>query len=311
MDKQQRKRNLKYVLRIGVFALFTAVFVLFSSDAINGRWRFYLPKTITVNGQEVVVDDSLALNNLAEEMFQVDERGRRVCTNGNAITGIDVSAHQQSVNWEAVAADGIDFAFLRAGYRGYGSGALKTDETFAHNLAAAKDNGLLTGAYFFSQAVNVEEAREEAQYILKLLDGAALDLPVVYDWEAVEQSVTDGDAADVRTSGLSGETVTACALAFCQVIEEAGYDSMIYLNNDTGYFLYDMTQLQGKNIWYASYHDTWPSFYYQTRFWQYTQEGTVDGIEGPVDLNLWFPPSKAETAGNAQTGGNASETSGQ
>lgn len=309
MDKQQRKRNLKYVLRIGVFALFTAVFVLFSSDAINGRWRFYLPKTIMVNGQEVVVDDSLALNNLTEEMFSVDERGRRVCTAVNAITGIDVSVYQKEVNWEAVAADGIDFVFLRAGYRGYGSGELRTDETFADNLTAAKDSGLLTGAYFFSQAVSVEEAQEEAKYMLEVLDGAGLDLPVVYDWEAVEQNFTDGDAVDVRTSGLSGETVTACALAFCQVIEDAGYDSMIYLNNDTGYFLYDIAQLQGKNIWYASYHDTWPNFYYEIQFWQYHQQGTVDGIEGPVDLNLWFPPMETETAGNAQTRGNADKMS--
>lgn len=305
MDKQQKEKIWKYILRIfrtGIMLLFAAVFALFSSDAINGRWRFYLPKTITVNGQAVVVDDTLALNTLTEDMFLVDETGRSVCTGVQTLTGIDVSKHQGEIDWEAVAADGIDFVFLRAGYRGYGSGELRTDDRFEANWTGAAESGLLIGVYFFSQAVNVEEAEEEARYLLELLDGAALDLPIVYDWEAVEQNYTDGDAVNIRTAGLSGETVTACALAFCQVIEEAGYDSMIYLNADTGYFLYDITQLQGVNIWYASYESTWPDFYYAIQFWQYDQEGTVNGIEGYVDLNLWFLP--AETDGNAETAGN-------
>ena len=109
--------------------------------------------------------------------------------------GVDISSHQQSVDWEAVKAAGVDFAILRAGYRGYTEGAIQEDETFLTNLAAAKAAGLKVGVYFFSQALDKAEAVEEAEFVLNLLDGAELDYPIFFDWEDIE--------AEARAAGVT------------------------------------------------------------------------------------------------------------
>lgn len=82
-----------------------------------------------------------------------------VCTEG-----IDVSEHQGLIDWEAVAADGIDFAVIRGGYRGYSEGGLFVDRYFHENIRGALENGIDVGVYFFSQATNVAEATEEAGF---------------------------------------------------------------------------------------------------------------------------------------------------
>lgn len=261
------------------------------------------PKTILVNGNYVVVDDSLALNTLPQEMFIQDADGRWLCHGVPTVTGIDVSSHQGEIDWKAVAADGIGAAIIRVGFRGYQHGDINADASFRTNLAGARASGLPVGVYFFSQAVSEEEALEEAVFVLDALGGEPLELPIVFDWEPMDRAFTDGDAAQVRTVGKE-DAVTASALAFCDAVEAAGYQSMIYLNNDTGYFVYDIGQLQGRKLWYAAYHSTWSDYYYAHEGWQYTDHGTVAGIEGPVDLTLWFTDPYA-TNGNAETDGNA------
>lgn len=308
MGQDHKWINKKQTWRLLVFLILAGIFALFSSDAIHGRWQFYLPKTILVNGNEVVVDDTLALNEMEEADFGRDKRGRATYSGGDTLTGMDVSVHQGKINWAQVAKDDIDFVFLRAGFRGYGSGEIAEDPTFAYNWKGVTAYKLPVGVYFFSQAVTPEEAREEARFTLALLDGKELDFPIVYDWEPVIQNYTAGDAVEpesIRTHGIAAETVTACALAFCEEVAAAGYDPMIYLNNDTGYFTYDIGQLQGLPVWFASYRTDWPDYYYAVQAWQYTETGTVAGVKGPVDLNLWFLPEREETGGNA-TAGNAS-----
>ena len=307
MEQEHKLTRRKQLLRLLVFLALAGLFTLFSADTIHGRWQFYLPKTIEVNGNEVVVDDTLALNEMEEEDFGRDQRGRATYSGGETLTGMDVSVHQGKIDWAQVAKDDIDFVFLRAGFRGYGSGKIVEDPTFQYNWKGVMENKLPVGVYFFSQAITPEEAREEARFTLALLDGRELDFPIVYDWEPVEQNYTDGDAVElesIRTYGISAETVTACALAFLEEVAAAGYEPMIYLNNDTGYFTYDIGQLQGLPVWFASYRTDWPDYYYAVQAWQYTQTGTVAGVTGPVDLNLWFLPSRQETGGNA-TDGNA------
>ena len=241
-------------------------------------------ETVTIGGQEVVVDKSLKQSGHMEEQFAAQENGRVTYTGGASRTGIDVSVHQQEIDWQAVAADGIQFAVLRVGARGYSEGALIEDSFFQQNYDGAKAAGLDVGAYFFSQAVTADEAREEAEYALTLLDGRALDLPVFYDWETI-----DGDTA--RTDGLDPETVTACAVAFCETVEAGGYSAGCYCNGMLGYLTYDLSALQDYPIWYAEYGD-WPSFAYAHSFWQYSKTGTVAGIEGNVDLDLQFLPDE-------------------
>ena len=132
--------------------------------------------------------------------------------------GVDVSDHQGAIDWSAVASDGVDFAFVRVGNRGYTEGALYADTRYAENIDNATSAGLDVGAYFFSQAVSVEEAREEAEFVLRLLAGRYLALPVAYDHEPV----ADGAG---RANNMDRETLTACARAFCERLEQGGYSS--------------------------------------------------------------------------------------
>jgi GH25 family lysozyme M1 (1,4-beta-N-acetylmuramidase) len=137
------------------------------------------------------------------------------------------------------------------------------------------------GVYYFSQAVNMEEAREEAQYVLDALGGTRLEYPIVFDWERI----TNGDAA--RTDGLSGKAVTLCAKAFCDTVAAAGYTPAVYFNQTLGYLSLELEELDEYAFWLASYNSK-PGFHYHFDLWQYTSKGRVPGIQGDVDLNLSF-----------------------
>ena len=217
-----------------------------------------------------------------KDAFGRDEKGRVTyeADGRRAKAGIDVSTHQKDIDWPSVAADGIDFALLRLGHRGYTEGGLFLDQTFEQNLRGALDAGLEAGVYFFSQAVTPEEAEEEADYVLEVLDGQALSFPVAFDWEPIP-----GDEA--RTDGLDGETMTRCAAAFCKRIEDAGYRAAVYFNQTQGYLRYDLRELTDYALWLAEY-DAVPDFYYHFDLWQYSHTGRVDGIQGDVDLDLAF-----------------------
>jgi len=197
-----------------------------------------------------------------------------------ALTGIDVSAHQGSIDWEAVAEDGITFAYIRCGYRGYSEGGIEADEFFEENMEKAQDAHLKIGAYFFSQAINVEEAQEEAAFVIEQLKGIPLDLPVTFDME-------DLGVADSRIAGLTVEERTAIALAFCEALKKGGYTTMIYGNIKWLTQSLDLSQISEEKIWLAQYNDV-PTFDYDFELWQYSNTGTVEGISGAVDLDLLF-----------------------
>ena len=190
-------------------------------------------------------------------------------------TGVDVSAYQADIDWQAVAADGIDFAMIRIAWRGNTDGYLHEDICFEQNYAGAREAGLPCGVYFYSQANTVDEAREEAAFALDLLAGRELSYPVVFDYEP-----NDGH----RLSGIDGNTATACARAFCDIIADGGYEPMIYGNRyDLSYL--DASQLSDVRIWFAEYASA-PSREEPFALWQYTSSGSVAGIGTPVDLNL-------------------------
>ena len=197
-----------------------------------------------------------------------------------ARVGIDISEHQQSVDWELVKAAGIDFVMIRIGYRGYTQGRLYIDSRFDQHIRGAQKAGLDVGVYFFSQAITPSEARQEARFLLMVLNWRRLDLGIAYDWEFVN--------SQARTAGMDGRTMTDCALAFCETIAAAGQTPLVYFNQyqaDNYYILDDLTQY---DFWFAKYADemTCP---YPVKMWQYTESGTVPGIAGPVDMNLYWP----------------------
>lgn len=233
----------------------------------------------------IPVLSELPLHNYRKSGFFVDERGRMHYTErgeASSYFGIDVSSYQGDIDWQLVKEDGVEFAFLRIGYRGYGEeGKLCADENFIQNYEGAHDAGIDLGIYFFSQAVTAEEAAEEAAFVLELLDGRTLEYPIVYDWENV---VTAADDPPPRTEDVMPQTLTLSAISFCEAVEDAGYDAMIYTNKKQAVMKYDLRQLRKYPVWLA-YYDTNLNYCYDFDVWQYGT-GLVDGIEGEVDLNI-------------------------
>ncbi len=202
------------------------------------------------------------------------------CKTGKSELGIDVSSHQGTIDWQTVAGEGIRFAMVRLGYRGWGNGEMLPDENALVNLQGAADAGLQVGAYFYSQAINVEEARQEAQYVLDILEGRQLSMPVVFDWEIFNENG--------RTAYVDSQTVNECAIAFCEIIEAAGYEPMVYFNLDVARRLLDLPLLQqkGYGFWLALYSDM--TYTHRVDMWQFSTSGRVKGIDGEVDMNLYF-----------------------
>lgn len=197
--------------------------------------------------------------------------------------GVDVSEHQGYVDWQTLKDNGFSFAFIRLGYRGYGQeGRICLDKEFHRNIQNAQAAGFDVGVYFFAQAINEEEAREEADFVLQNLQGYTLQLPVVYDPE----SILDDEA---RTDNVSGEQFTKNTEVFCSAVAEAGYDPMIYANMLWEAFELDLEKLSEYPLWYADYEPA-PQTPYHFRFWQYTNVGQVPGITGNADLNIEMIP---------------------
>ncbi len=195
--------------------------------------------------------------------------------------GIDVSKWQGNIDWEKVKAAGYEFVFIRMGYRGYSeAGGMEIDEKFYQNIQGAQAAGMDVGVYFFSQAINEEEALEEAKFVLNALEGYDLQLPIVYDPELIRDM-------PARTNDVTGEQFTKNTIVFCEAIKDAGYEPMIYSNMIWEAFLFDMTQLQEYPFWYADY-EAIPQTPYHFEIWQYSETGQVDGISGNVDLNIMF-----------------------
>ena len=170
---------------------------------------------------------------------------------------------------------------VRLGYRAYGeNGELVLDAMFEKNMEGALAAGLQVGAYFFSQAISGAEAVEEAEFVLKHLAPYDIDGPVICDTEEIRFDTA-------RTDENTPQEFTNYCKVFCDTVEHAGYDSMIYSNMKWMAYSLDMEELAEYDFWYADYHDT-PQCPYDYKIWQYTENGTVPGINTNVDLNLWF-----------------------
>jgi GH25 family lysozyme M1 (1,4-beta-N-acetylmuramidase) len=240
--------------------------------------------------------EGVPVNAFSKEEFQMmGERPIYLGSQYDTILGVDVSEHQHEIDWKQVKEAGVDFAYIRLGRRGYTEGGLFNDPWFEKNYEGAKENAILVGVYFYSQAISEAEAREEAEFLLGRLEGRELDLPVVYDWELIDNE----DADIARTKDLDMETRTDCALAFCKTVTGAGYQASVYFNRILGYYGYDLSRLTDYPFWFAlpvaPPELCWPSFYYKVDVWQYSFSETVPGIEGETDMNMLFIPLEPET----------------
>ncbi|MEY8389124.1 S-layer homology domain-containing protein [Oscillospiraceae bacterium 38-13] len=220
--------------------------------------------------------------------------GDRLVYTGNQFQtrfGIDVSAYQnrasenQTIDWQAVRNDGVDFAMIRVGLRGYSTGKIAEDAFYRQNIEGAMAAGIEAGVYFFAQAITVEEAIEEADFVIERLRGLNINGPVAYDWEMHDSSY--------RVYGTAPEMATACAVAFCKRIQEAGYTPMIYAGSYVSYIKYDQGAIAPYLCWYPEYKSEksellCPTLYYQPDYWQFSDSCAIAGIGGRVDANIQF-----------------------
>lgn len=201
------------------------------------------------------------------------------CLSATSVLGIDVSEWQGEIDWQQVKAAGVEFAMIRVGWRGSEQGVLIEDTCARANYAGAAAAGIKVGAYFFSQAISVDEAVEEAKYLLNIIQDWNVEMPVVYDWEFI--------SADSRTGAMDARTLTQCAKAFCNTVAAAGYKPMLYFNKDLSFERLYLRELTEYDFWLAHY-DTVLNYPYKVDMWQYTETGAVPGISGNVDINLQF-----------------------
>lgn len=248
---------------------------LFPDDIVvvsNGAFHF------------VPINDDLQMHGLKQDSIVMLESGEmQYIQDGQVLShkGIDVSKYQGKIDWQAVAADGIEFAIIRLGIRGYGEeGRIVLDDMFHTNIKGAQAAGIKVGVYFFAQAITVEEALEEAQFVLEQLEGYTLQYPIVYDVEKVS-------ASNGRMNKLTPQQRTEVTLTFMDAIKDAGYTPMLYGNLEMLSVLIDVAQFEEYHKWYANYGS---ALYYPYAFsiWQYTEKGRVNGIAGDVDMNISF-----------------------
>ena len=229
------------------------------------------------------VREEVEKHSLLEENFQKTEEGLMQYVENGAVTshkGIDVSKYQGTIDWSAVKEEGIEYAFIRLGLRGYESAKIVLDEYYEANMKGANSAGVAAGVYFFTQAVTVEEAKEEADFVIEHLAGYDVSCPVVFDMERIS-------GGKGRADQLTKEERTDITIAFCEAVKAAGYTPMIYGNVVCFTRLLDMTKLNDYEKWYAFYDD-YMYMPYNVSCWQYTEKGLVDGIPGNVDLNISF-----------------------
>lgn len=246
----------------------------------------------------VPINKELKMSDVLEELFVRDDTtGYLYYTdatgNKTSYMGIDVSSHQGKVEWNKVKAAGIDFAVIRCGIRGYGSGKIVEDTEFKNNLLGAANADIPTAVYFYTQAVNTDEAVEEAQFVLSLLAPFSVKGPVVLDVESA--------SSDERIKDLTSGERTDIILAFCDTIKQAGYTPMIYADSRFYTLRMELERLEEYDKWYANYNSitrdpaasVWSYnsplvFPYKYRMWQYSNTGRVDGVSGNVDFNVLF-----------------------
>lgn len=261
-----------------IYFLSILVVLFFSSCTSKETLKF---RDVKGNVHKFEVNKNATFHNFENEKFKkVDNKIIYEDENYTIRQGLDISRHDGIIDWKKVKEQGYDFIILRAAWRGYQTGIMHTDENFHENIKGAIAEGFDIGVYVFSQAINEEEALEEAEFVLNEIKDYEIKLPVVYDPESIPWE-------EARTDDISGEVFTANTILFCEKIKEAGYEPMIYANHMWEAFKFDMEKLKNYKFWYADYEDV-PQLPYAFEFWQYTEKQKVEGIEKECDADVWI-----------------------
>lgn len=275
-NKDESLETMKALLEAGS-SISETLRVMYPDDIImlsGGRYHF------------VPINRSLKMNQFTEDNLVKKSSGELQYLEGDQIIshkGIDVSKHQGKIDWKKVAGDGVEFAFLRVAFRGYGKeGKLVLDDSFEQNIKDAIANHIKVGVYIYSQAMNEEELMEEANLVLEAIAPYKIECPVVYDVEKVS-------GADGRMNSLDPKTRTDLTILFCDTIAKAGYKPMIYHNMEMGALMLEIDRLEAYDKWFA-YYNKELYYPYEYKIWQYSDKGKINGIKTEVDLNISFGP---------------------
>ena len=245
------------------------------AEPVYSGWRTVGGKTYYYDqGTNKPVTGIRAIDN---KLYYFDANGVQTAAN----FGIDVSKYQSKIDWQQVKQAGVNFVIIRIGYRGYGSGTLVQDPLFEQHFTNARNAGLKVGVYFFSQAVNENEAREEAQGCWYVLNGRGLDYPIYFDSEASGASNGGG-----RADGLGQADRTKCAIAFCEEIKALGYQPGVYASTQWFRKRLDLSQLTGYSIWNAHYNVA--SSPIACNLWQGSCSARISGYSGQLDVNISY-----------------------
>ena len=245
------------------------------AEPVYSGWRTVGGKTYYYDqGTNKPVTGIRAIDN---KLYYFDANGVQTAAN----FGIDVSKYQSKIDWQQVKQAGVNFVIIRIGYRGYGSGTLVQDPLFEQHFTNARNAGLKVGVYFFSQAVNENEAREEAQGCWYVLNGRGLDYPIYFDSEASGASNGGG-----RADGLGQADRTKCAIAFCEEVKALGYQPGVYASTQWFRKRLDLSQLTGYSIWNAHYNVA--SSPIACNLWQGSCSARISGYSGQLDVNISY-----------------------
>ena len=256
-----------------------------------------LPTTYTLpNGEVIEVDpedplyDSMmngavVLDGAWSDMDSFKKFKPRSVEGETVLPGIDVSSWQGSIKWDQVAASGVEFVIIRGGYRGTSTGALGRDAQFYTYIKGAKEAGLKVGVYIYSQAITEAEGIAEANFLLDLVEDYEIDLPLVLDFEYFNTS------GRLYNAKLTRREATDICLAFCETVEAAGYDSMVYAN--ASMLSDNLYRDEIDRVWLAHY-TTKTGYSGEYEYWQCSQYGSVSGVAGNVDLDFWFRTEEEE-----------------
>lgn len=240
----------------------------------------------TPEGKEEWVLISPYLTKNTYDFTKIEEKAglKRYMENGRKLSyvGVDISKQTGSVNFAGLKAAGVDYVMIRLGGRGYSTGQITLDENFKANIEGAIAAGLDIGVYFYSQAINQDEAIQEANFVVQNLDPykGNVKYPVAFDMEFVNND-------EARIDGLSREDRTSVAISFLEGVKAAGYVPMFYGDKEWLIKEIDLAKLQDYDVWLTQEEDI-PDYPYQYAMWQYSTKGVVNGITGDVNLNICF-----------------------
>ena len=295
----ESKKRLTFLGIVGILVLVIVVSVVYLNQ--SG------PAGNTKSGGTSVVDDKknesgmitikdindgemqIPKYNVAESSYDIDkitEEQGIISYDGVKRIGITVTEKNGDIDWQKVKDSGVDFVYVRIGYRGVTDGKVYRDSSCGDKIMGADEAGLGVGVYFYSHATTEDEAAEEADEVLNKIRGYQIKYPIVFDWEFTPESRLSGDTQP-RTQDVTPDRVTRFADAFCEKIRKSGYKTMISMDKQMGYDYYDLEKLKDNAILYVEYKKQ-PAFHYNFAMWQYSSEGSVPGIEGNVKMTYSF-----------------------